>query len=65
MGHHINNEGKFQSDKYPSLGVDKIIISFKDRRTHKGLREIAEAYADSDPELTEDILRRLSDLKYN
>ena len=30
MGHHIDSEGRFQSDKYPELPPDKIVLSFKD-----------------------------------
>lgn len=30
MGHHIDSEGRFQSDKYPDLAPDKIVLSFHD-----------------------------------
>lgn len=59
MGHHINAIGQFQSDKYPDLAPDKIIISFKDKRTHKGLRQIANDYKGTDSELADDINFRL------
>ena len=30
MSHHINDKGQFQSDKYPDLAPNKIVLSFKD-----------------------------------
>ncbi len=30
MGHHINDKGQFQSDKYPWLAPNKIVLSFND-----------------------------------
>ena len=56
MGHHIVN-GRFQSDKYPDLPPDKIILSFKDPRAWTPLRTYATLT--SDTELAEDILHRL------
>lgn len=57
MGHHINNEGQFQSDKYPDLPPDKIILSFKDPHAKEALRRYAELT--DDKVLAEDILIRL------
>lgn len=31
MGHHIDKDGNFQSDKYPWLPKNQMIISFKDK----------------------------------
>ena len=38
MGHHINKLGNFQSDKYPELPENKIILSFKDELARKVLK---------------------------
>lgn len=56
MGHHIDKEGRFQSNKYPDLAPDKIIFSFKDDAARMGLLEFATWTEDK--ELGEDILRR-------
>ena len=54
MGHNINSEGQFQSDKYPDLPPDKIILSFKDPVA----REALNVYAKNTKvkKLAEDIL---------
>lgn len=59
MGHHINKNGQFQSDKYRELKPDKIVLSFKDIAARKALKEYVK-YSD-DKELAEDITKRLSD----
>lgn len=61
MGHHINKNGEFQSDKYPDLKPNKIIISFKDPAGKIALREYAKHAEDK--ELGRDILRALNNLK--
>ena len=60
MGNHINSQGQFQSDKYPDLPPDKIILSFKDPVA----REALSVYAKStkDKELAEDILARIQSI---
>ena len=63
MGHHIDEEGRFQSDKYPDLPPDKIIISFKHPQAWKGLVIIAEDYRAIDPELADDILTRIRSIR--
>ena len=30
MGHHINSDGQFQSDKHPDLPPNKIALDFRD-----------------------------------
>lgn len=60
MGHHIDKKGRFQSDKYPDLPPDKILINFHDPRARKALAVLADSYQDSDSELAEDISQRLS-----
>ena len=59
MGHHIDKEGRFQSDKYPDLPPDKIVLSFKDRRAWRALETLAEEYQYDDAELAGDISERL------
>ena len=63
MGHHINAEGQFQSDKYADLGPDKVVMSFKDPSAryallhycnHERMRD------DMDTEFVEDLETRLS-----
>jgi len=61
MGHHINDKGQFQSDKYPDLSPDKIILSFKDSDARLVLRFYA--YLTDDRELAEDIETRIKSIK--
>lgn len=63
MGHHIDGEDRFQSDKYPDLAPDKIVVSFTDPRAWRALAAVAQAYRPSDPELADDIEARLRSLK--
>ncbi len=64
MGHHIDSEGRFQSDKHP-LRPDRIQLNFTKKLSQRALWVLAEDYADKDPGLTEDIRDRLMDLGYN
>jgi len=59
MGHHINDKGEFQSDKYPEIGPDKIVLSFKDPLARTALYQLAVSYERTDPELADDIWERL------
>ena len=59
MGHHIDKEGRFQSDKYPELAPDKIVLSFKDRHAQIALGFYAVYCGGDDPELAADIQERL------
>jgi hypothetical protein len=61
MGHHINRKGQFQSDKYPDLSPDKIILSFQDPYAKEVLRRYAELTDDTT--LAEDILARLETIE--
>ena len=61
MGHHIDDEGRFQSDKYPDLAPDKIVLSFKDPHAQIALDMYAEMCEDA--ELREDILARLDSIE--
>ena len=64
MGHHINKEGQFQSDKYPDLPPDKIILSFKDTNAKLALAFYVNSVLKygGDKELAEDIQTRLETL---
>ena len=61
MPHHINDKGNFQSDKYPDLSENKIILSFKDSLA----REVLKIYAEktNDKELGEDILQVIKNIE--
>ena len=66
MRHHINKKGQFQSDKFPELAPDKMVLSFKDILARHALKEYAELILGNDKmglpadkELAEDILERL------
>lgn len=60
MSHHIDSEGRFQSDKYPDLAPDKIILSFHDAAAHWPLLEFARLTEDS--ELAEDVKKRVQQI---
>ena len=60
MGHHINKEGQFQSDKYPDLKPDKIVLSFHDKVAREALRVYC--LLTEDTELKYDIRQRLLSL---
>ena len=60
MGHHIDSEGRFQSDKYPELAPDKIVLSFKDGAAQKALAVFA--LWTRDDTLAEDIGKRLESI---
>ena len=62
MGHHIDDQGRFQSDKYPELPPDKIVLSFNDTRARRALAVLATDYESTDRELTDDVRSRLSTL---
>ena len=63
MGHHIDSEGRFQSDRHPDLAPDKIVVSFKDEKARHALMTLAAAYMAADPELAEDIMIRLRSIR--
>ena len=61
MGHHIDSKGRFQSDKFPDLAPDKIVLSFKDPAARRALRVYA-IHAE-DRELATDIWKRLGTIR--
>ena len=64
MGHHLNEKGEFQSDKYPDLPPDRIVLSFHDPRARTALRMLAYAYHGvAGEDLSDDITARLDALE--
>lgn len=61
MGHHINENGNFKSDKYPDLSENKIILSFKDPVAREALKVYAEKT--DDKELGEDIIQAIKNIE--
>lgn len=53
MGHHLNENGFFQSDKHPELKEHKIMLDFRDEYAQKALKKYA--LLTHDTELSEDI----------
>jgi len=62
-GHHINEDGQFQSDKHPELEPDRVLINISKPRNWPGLRLIADAYQEKDPEFAEDLRGRIAALE--
>lgn len=60
MGHHLVN-GKFQSDKYPYLKPDHVLLSFRDKSAHLALSDLA--MMSDDKEFADDIRTRLKTIK--
>ena len=60
---HINDKGEFQSDRYPDLPPDKIVLSFKNPKARRALRLLASLYQRRDPQLSKDIETRLRTIK--
>ena len=60
---HIDAQGQFQSDKYPDLPPDKIVLSFNDLKARIALRRLADDYRWKDNQLSKDIHARLDALK--
>ena len=61
MGHHINKNGFFQSDKHPELKEHQIILNFKDVYAQGVLRDYA--LTCQDEELSHDIQMALINVK--
>jgi len=62
MGHHIDEAGRFQSDRHPDLPPDRIRLNFQNPRSERALRVLAQDYEQADSELAADINRRLDAL---
>jgi len=63
MGHHIDEEGRFQSDKYPDLGPDKVVIDLTDPEAWAGLQTIAAAYKAKNSGFADDLQVRVQQLR--
>ncbi len=63
MGHHIDAAGRFQSDRYPDLEPDKIVVSFKHPQARRALEVLAVDYEHVDAGLASDIRARLLSLR--
>lgn len=62
MGHHIDEQGRFQSDKHPDLPPDRVRVSLENPRSVRALRQLARDYWSHDREFSEDLDRRLTEL---
>lgn len=64
MGHqHIDELGRFQSDKHPELSPDTVLLSFKDPLARAALSALAVAYNNEDHDFAHDIRRRLASIE--
>lgn len=61
MGHHINKNGFFQSDKHPELPEHKIMFDFRDKYAQACL--VMYAYLSDDKELCDDIFRAIDNVQ--
>ena len=57
MGHHIDKDCRFRSDKFPDLDPDYIALSFKDEAARQALSVFCQHTTDK--ELADDILKRI------
>ena len=55
MGSHINKDGQFQSDKYPTCPPGKVPLSVKDPTAQDLLWEYAQRRRSVDAEFSEDL----------
>lgn len=63
MGHHIDDQGRFQSDRHPDLAPDKIVLSFKDPLAQRALWALALDYRHAGGDLGYDIQERLQSIE--
>ncbi len=59
MGAHINDNGEFQSDKYPTCPPGKVPLSVKDRSAQDLLWEYQERHRAVDKEFSDDLASAL------
>ncbi len=64
MRSHIDNSGRFQSDKYPSCPPDKVPLSVKDPTAQDLLAEYARRRRPVDAEFSADLEYRLHTVGY-
>lgn len=56
MGHHIDDQGRFQSDKHKDMPPNRIRVSLERPESLRGLLAIAADHAEKDPEFADDLL---------
>ena len=61
---HINNQGQFQSDKYPTCPAGKVPLSVKDPTAQDLLWEYAQRRRNVDPEFSDDLELALREAGY-
>lgn len=61
MGHHRDEQGRFQSDKH-DIPPDRVRINIEHPHNWPGLLLIAEAYMDIDVEFASDLRERILEL---
>ncbi len=59
MSKHIDDQGRFQSDKYLNLPPDRIRLNFADPLVWPALAALAANYRSVDPAFADDIEQRL------
>jgi hypothetical protein len=59
-GKHLNEQGQFQSDRFPSIGPDKLVLSFHDPEARHALTTFAHATANR--ALAYDIMWRMEQI---
>lgn len=62
MGHHIDSEGRFQSDKYPDLGPDKFVLNLRDPEARAAITTYVSICKDR--ELATDLIQRMRVLRF-
>ena len=55
MGSHLNENGEFQSDKYPTCPAGKVPLSIKDLTAQDLLWEYAQRRREVDAEFSDDL----------
>lgn len=65
MGDHIDDEGKFQSDKYPWCAADFVPLKVTDTAAQPLLWQYAKAREPIDAEFAEDLRSRLRAVGFN
>lgn len=59
MGAHLDSQGRFQSDKYPTCPADKVPLSVNDKDAQPFLWAYAELHRARDAEFANDLQARL------
>ena len=60
---HINENGKFQSDKYPDTPEDAVLLKLKDPAARAVLRLYAELRRPKDEQFADDLLWRINQIE--